>query len=105
MPLLLALLLLLPDGAAADYDSPTAPGDVKALCDLYFATGGATGGWKRNDGFHTCRRDGTASSDPCDASFTHWLWEITTYGTGTVTYGVVRCDMAGGWGSSRVTQL
>jgi hypothetical protein len=33
MPLLLALLLLL-DGAAAA--PPTAPGDVKALCDLYF---------------------------------------------------------------------
>ena len=84
MALLLALLLLLLDGAAAA--PPTAPGDVKALCDLYFATGGAN--WRRNTGFNKCKQDGTAGSDPCGGR-----WGVT---------GVV-CDTTGQ--SSRVTGL
>ena len=83
MALLLALLLLLLDGAAAA--PPTASGDVKALCDLYFATGGAN--WKVNTGFNTCKPDGTASTDPCGDP--GW-------------YGVT-CDTTGQ--SSRVTGL
>ena len=88
--LLLALLLLLLDGAAAA--SPTAPGDVKALCELYFATGGAN--WTKNTGFKTCNPNGTASSDPCGDS--GWTW----YGGGG---GVSYCDTTGQ--SSRVTGL
>ena len=89
MALLLVLLLLLLDGAAA----VTAPGDVKALCDLYFATGGAN--WKNNTGFNTCRRDGTAGSDPCAAYPEGWRWGFST--------GVAQCDTTGQW--SRVTKL
>ena len=87
--LLLALLLLLLDGTAAAAQ-PTAPGDVKALCDLYFATGGAN--WKGNTGFKTCNPNGTASSDPCDGQ--GWNWN---------NYGVGQCDTTGQW--SRVTSL
>ena len=90
MALLLPLLLLL-DGAAAAYP-PTAPGDVKALCDLYFATGGAN--WKVNTGFNTCNPNGTAGSDPCGDP--GWKW-------GTFPYGVTHCDTTGQ--SSRVTFL
>ena len=90
MALLLALLLLLLDGAAAA-NPPTAPGDVKALCDLYFATGGAN--WSVNFGFNTCKPDGTASTDPCGDQ--KWWWNSA--------YGVRRCDTTGQ--SSRVTWL
>ena len=88
MTLLLALLLLL-DGTAAAAP-PTAPGDVKALCDLYFATGGAN--WRYHTGFSTCNTNGTASSDPCDGG---WNWN--TYN------GVYSCDKSGK--SSRVKIL
>ena len=88
MALLLALLLLMLDGAAA----ATAPEDVKALCDLYFATGGAN--WKVNTGFTTCKPDGTAGSDPCGDP--GWKWG-GGYG------GVTQCDTTGQW--SRVMQL
>ena len=88
MALLLALLLLL-DGAAAA--PPTAPGDVKALCDLYFATGGAN--WEDKTGFNTCNPNGTAGSDPCGDP--GWKWRNG--------YGVSKCDTTGQ--SSRVTQL
>ena len=92
MALLLPLLLLL-DGAAAAYP-PTAPGDVKALCDLYFATGGAN--WKVNTRFNTCQRDGTAGTDPCDY-YRGWTWASGS------NRGVFWCDTTGQ--SSRVTQL
>jgi hypothetical protein len=87
MALLLALLLLLLDGAAGAAP-PTAPGDVKALCDLYFATGGAN--WKGNTGFNTCKPDGTAGSDPCGDP--GWKWNGNNQ-------GVSWCD------KSRVTVL
>ena len=85
--LLLALLLLLLDGAAAA--PPTAPGDVKALCDLYFATGGAH--WTVNKGFNTCKPDGTASSDPCEGPSGDW------------SLSQINCDTSGQ--SSWVSQL
>ena len=88
--LLLALLLLLLDGTAAAAP-PTAPGDVKALCDLHFATGGAN--WKVNTGFSACKPDGTASSDPCGDP--GWKW--------VGGYGVYQCDTTGQ--SSRVQRL
>ena len=88
--LLLALLLLMLNGAAAARP-PTAPGDVKALCDLYFAMGGAN--WKHNAGFNTCKRDGTAGSDPCGDP--GWKWGSNT--------GVYQCDTTGQ--SSRVAYL
>ena len=91
MALLLALLLLLLDGTAA----VTAPGDVKALCDLYFATGGAN--WKNTTGFNTCNPNGTASSDPCGDP--GWKWYSGRGGP----YGVTVCDTFGQ--SSRVTWL
>ena len=91
--LLLALLLLLLDGAAAA--PPTAPGDVKALCDLYFATGGANWKDKGFKGFITCYPNGTASSDPCAAYPEGWRWGFST--------GVAQCDTTGQW--SRVTKL
>ena len=87
--LLLALLLLLLDGTAAAAP-PTAPGDVKALCELYFATGGAN--WTVNTGFNTCQADGTAGSDPCGGG---WKWDSS--------WGVYRCDSSGQW--SRVMWL
>ena len=68
----------------------TAPSDVKALCDLYFATGGAN--WTVNDGFSTCNPNGTASSDPCYGA--GWKWG--QYDSG------VTCDIGQ---SSRVTEL
>ena len=89
--LLLALLLMLIDGAAAAAP-PTAPGDVKALCDLYFATGGAN--WKGNTGFTTCKTDGTAGSNPCGDP--GWKWNDGQN-------GVPDCDTTGQ--SSRVTVL
>ena len=75
---------------------PTAPGDVKALCDLYFATGGAS--WKRskNTGFDTCNPNGTAGSDPCSDPGFKWADQYGSH------YGVT-CDTTGQ--SSRVTQL
>ena len=85
--LLMALLLLLLDGAAAA--PPTAPGDVKALCDLYFATGGAH--WTVNKGFNTCKPDGTASSDPCEGPSGDW------------SPSQINCDTSGQ--SSWVSQL
>jgi hypothetical protein len=91
MALLLALLLL--NGAAAA--PPTAPGDVKALCDLYFGNGGAN--WFYNTGFTTCNPNGTASSDPCGDP--GWKWPDPTYGH----LGVTQCDTSGQ--SSRVTGL
>ena len=91
MALLLALLLLLLDGAAAA--PPTAPGDVKALCDLYFATGGAN--WVDKKGFNTCQRDGTAGSDPCGDP--GWKWGRYD------DSGVLQCDTTGQ--SSRVVRL
>ena len=95
MALLLPLLLLL-DGAAAAYP-PTAPGDVKALCELYFATKGAD--WRVNTGFSTCKRDGTASSDPCGDP--GWKWNNGN--SGVYHYGVTKCDTTGQ--SSRVQRL
>ena len=89
MALLLALLLLLLDGAAAA--PPTVPGDVKALCELYFATGGAN--WATNTGFKTCNRDGTAGSDPCGDPG----WKLGP------SSGVKKCDTTGQ--SSRVYSL
>ena len=68
-----------------------APGDVKALCDLYFATGGAN--WKVNTGFNTCNTNGTAGSDPCGDP--RWKWGSNSMG--------VFCDTTGQ--SSRVTVL
>ena len=93
MTLLLALLLLL-DGTAAAAP-PTAPGDVKALCDLYFATAGAN--WTHNDGFSTCNPNGTASSDPCGGG---WRWDNGYSGEFN---GVRQCDTTGQ--SSRVAAL
>ena len=81
--------LLSPDGTSAAAP-PTAPGDVKALCDLYFATGGAN--WNFNTGFNTCKSDGTAGSDPCGDP--GWKWGSS---------GVIGCDTTGH--SSRVTRL
>ena len=96
--LLLALLLLLLDGAAAAAAPPTAPDDVKALCELYFATGGAN--WEYNTGFSTCKPDGTAGSDPCNAgtSSGRWQWNPARGGG-----GVAQCDTTGQ--SSRVAVL
>ena len=85
-----AAVVYITNGTAAA--PPTAPGDVKALCDLYFATGGAN--WKGNTGFNTCKADGTAGSDPCDGG---WVWGQYPYS------GVTSCDMTGQ--SSRVTIL
>ena len=87
--LLLALLLLLLDGTAAAA-APTAPGDVKALCDLYFATGGAN--WKVNTGFNTCNTNGTAGSDPCGGG---WKWD-RGYS------GVKQCDTTGQWSRVKI---
>ena len=81
------------NGAAAI--PPTAPGDVKALCDLYFATGGAN--WKGNRGFSTCNTNGTAGSDPCAAYPEGWRW------SNGAPRGVTYCDTTGQ--SSRVTNL
>ena len=92
--LLLALLLLLLDGTAAAAP-PTAPGDVKALCDLYIATGGPD--WKKNDGFNTCKPDGTAGSNPCVYG-PGWKWW-----DGRLTKCVWQCDTTGQW--SRVREL
>jgi hypothetical protein len=64
-PLLLLLLLLRAQVATAATD----PGDVKALCELFFATNGP--GWFSKSGWTDCRSDGTASSDPC-ASGAKW---------------------------------
>ena len=69
--------LLSPDGTSAAAP-PTAPGDVKALCDLYFATGGAN--WKGNTGFTTCYPNGTASSDPCGGMGWWGVYSCDTYG-------------------------
>ena len=86
--LLLALLLLLLDGTAAAAP-PTAPGDVKALCDLYIATGGAN--WRYHTGFNTCNFQPT---DPCGDI--GWKWN-------SGTWGVTSCDTTGQW--SRVMSL
>ena len=88
---LLLALLLLTDGAAAA-NPPTAPGDVKALCDLYFATGGAS--WTDKKGFKTCNPNGTASSDPC-AGLTP-PWRHPGYG------GVFKCDTTGQWSRVKI---
>ena len=93
MALLLVLLLLLIDRTASAAYPPTAPGDVKALCELYFATGGAN--WMVNTGFNTCSPNGTASSDPC-GNHPWWKWDDTGQ-------GVSQCDRTGQ--SSRVTVL
>jgi hypothetical protein len=66
-PLLLLLLLLLLRAQVAT--AATDPGDVKALCELFFATNGP--GWGSKSGWTDCRSDGTASSDPC-ASGAEW---------------------------------
>jgi hypothetical protein len=56
--------------------------DVSALCDLYFATGGA--GWTNKVGWETCQTSGgTATSDPCSPA-----WHGVTCDTTVQSYRV-----------------
>ena len=68
---------------------------MKALCELYFETGGAN--WKKKDGFNTCQPNGTATSDPCEggAEGSAWFWPGN--------YGIYLCDTTGA--SSRVMAM
>ena len=42
------------------------PAEVKMLCEFFFETNSPSLPWLNTDGWSTCLKNGTATSDPCD---------------------------------------